>query len=108
MTAQIKRWKEDFDVATAENWLDAMFGRGKMRVRDGYIPVAGKNCKVFGKSRIRGEKMGKKAIVLSIFLAFLALTQPFAQQTIDATKMTPPQAREWLAKGGDPNANSPL
>jgi hypothetical protein len=51
-TSQIERWKEDFDVATAENWLDAMFGCGKMRVRDGHIPVAGKNCKVFGKSRL--------------------------------------------------------
>ena len=31
--------------------LDAKFGRGKMRVRDEHISVAGKNCKVFGKSR---------------------------------------------------------
>ena len=42
-TSQIERWKEDFDVATAENWLDAMFGRSKVRVGDGYILMTGKN-----------------------------------------------------------------
>jgi hypothetical protein len=52
MTAQIKRWKEDFDVATAKNWIDAMFGRSKMRVGDGHILMTGKNRKVFGKSRL--------------------------------------------------------
>ena len=39
-------------MVTAENWLDAMFGRGKMTVGgDGYMPVSSKNRKVFGKSR---------------------------------------------------------
>ena len=72
MTSQIEKWKEDFDVATAENWLDAMFGRGKMRVRNGYIPVAGKNCEVFGKSRLNK--------CISIFIFALGATSSLSAQ----------------------------